>query len=152
MLVFVSLVIALAWILMNKKLMEKHGPLGVTTCTVLAGTLMLAVWIVPPSLLGWTSAAPLAHISMKAWAALVVSGIFCTASTTLFWNWGIHHVPASRAGIFLNLEPAIGSVLGVTLLGESMGAVAWIGGGLILASAVFMTLREHGTEPEVILE
>jgi len=26
-------------------------------------------------------------------------------------NWGIHHVPASRAGVFLNIEPALGSWL-----------------------------------------
>jgi drug/metabolite transporter (DMT)-like permease len=72
------------------------------------------------------------------------------------WNWGIHHVPASRAGIFLNLEPAVGSLLGVKLLGEHLGPYAWIGGGLILAAAVVLTTRGpypgSAPGPAIILE
>jgi drug/metabolite transporter (DMT)-like permease len=85
---------------------------------------------------------------------LAISGLLCTATTTLLWNWGIHHVPASRAGIFLNLEPAVGSLLGVELLGEHLGPYAWVGGGLILAAAVALTARgaRPGTEPDIILE
>jgi drug/metabolite transporter (DMT)-like permease len=76
--------------------------------------------------------------------------------TTLLWNWGIHHVPASRAGVFLNIEPALGSWLGVQLLGDRLGPFAWVGGGLILAAAVTLTMRGHENEgkltPEVILD
>jgi drug/metabolite transporter (DMT)-like permease len=84
--------------------------------------------------------------------ALAISGLFCTAITTFLWNWGIHHVPASRAGVFLNIEPALGSWLGVKLLGEHLGPYAWVGGGLILAAAVTLTTRGHEPEPDVILE
>jgi drug/metabolite transporter (DMT)-like permease len=95
---------------------------------------------------------PFAHVSMTAWTALVISGVMCTAATTLLWNWGIHHVPASRAGVFLNIEPAVGSVLGVELLGEKLGPYAWLGGALILGAAVALTTRRHEAEPAVILE
>jgi drug/metabolite transporter (DMT)-like permease len=77
------------------------------------------------------------------WLALAASGVLCTASTTLLWNWGIHRVPASRAGVFLNLEPALGSFLGVQLLGDRLGSFAWVGGGLIVAAAVTLTTRGH---------
>ena len=60
-------------------------------------------------------------------------------------------MPASRAGVFLNIEPALGSVLGVELLGERLGPFAWLGGGLILAAAITLTTRGH-EEPAVILE
>jgi drug/metabolite transporter (DMT)-like permease len=93
-----------------------------------------------------------AHVSVTAWAALAISGVLCTAATTLLWNWGIHHVPASRAGVFLNIEPALGSYLGVRLLGEHLGPFAWVGGALILAAAVTLTTRGHENEPQVILE
>jgi len=66
------------------------------------------------------------------------------------WTCGIHHVPASRAGVFLNIEPALGSFLGVKLLGERLGPHAWLGGALILAAAVTLTTRTH--EPPMILE
>ncbi len=68
------------------------------------------------------------------------------------WNWGINHVPASRAGVFLNIEPALGSILGVELLGEKLGPYAWLGGALILAAAITLTARGRDTEPAVILE
>jgi drug/metabolite transporter (DMT)-like permease len=95
---------------------------------------------------------PFAHITPTAWVALVISGLACTATTTLLWNWGIHHVPASRAGVFLNIEPALGSFLGVKLLGEHLGPYAWLGGGLILAAAVTLTSRGHESDPVLILD
>ncbi len=157
LLVVASLCTSLAWILLNKKLMERHSPLVVTAYSIYAGTIMLVIWVLGPWLLSaWlplkAQAPPLAHVSATAWTALAVSGLFCTATTTLLWNWGVHHVPASRAGVFLNIEPALGSWLGVRLLGEHLGPYAWLGGGLILAAAVTLTTRGHETEPAVILE
>ncbi len=157
LMVLASLCTALAWILLSKKLMETHSPPVVTAYTILSGTVMLAVWILGPLLLNpWlhnkVQPPPFAHVSATAWAALAISGLFCTATTTLLWNWGIHHVPASRAGVFLNIEPALGSWLGVQLLGEHLGPYAWAGGGMILAAAITLTTRGHEPEPAVILE
>jgi drug/metabolite transporter (DMT)-like permease len=147
LLVVLSLTIALGWILMNKSLMQVHSPLAVTAYGILSGTVMLVLWVVavngPP---------PVAHVSLTAWMALAASGVLCTAATTLLWNWGIHRVPASRAGVFLNIEPALGSWLGVQLLGDKLGPFAWIGGGVILAAAVTLTARGHDIDPEVLLE
>jgi len=157
LLVVVSLCLSLAWVLLSKKLMETHRPPVVTAYTLLLGTAMLALWILGPRLVnGWipnhSAPMPFAHVSLKAWGALAASGLACTATTTLLWNWGIHHVPASRAGVFLNIEPALGSFLGVKLLGEHLGPYAWVGGGLILGAAITLTTRKHEPEPAVILE
>ncbi len=157
MMVIVSLIIALAWILLSKKLMETHSPPVVTAYTILAGSGMLVVWVVGQWLASPLTHAnitppPFAHVSMTAWAALAASGLLCTATTTLLWNWGIHHVPASRAGVFLNIEPVVGSVLGVQLLGEHLGPFAWFGGALILGAAITLTLHQHEPHPAMILE
>ena len=157
LMVVASLFIALAWILLSKKLMLTHTPPVVTAYTILSGTLMLAVCALGPLLLAPLTRAsiapfPFAHVSPTAWTALAISGLFCTATTTLLWNWGIHHVPASRAGVFLNLEPLLGAWLGVQLLGERLGPYAWIGGGLILAAAITLTTRGHQPEPAILLE
>ncbi len=147
LLVVFSLTISVGWILMNKSLILSHGPMAVTAYSILSGTLMLAVWVFategPP---------PVSSVSRTAWIALACSGFLCTATTTLLWNWGIHRVPASRAGVFLNIEPALGSILGVELLGDHLGPFAWLGGALILAAAVTMTVRNHGLDTEVLLE
>jgi drug/metabolite transporter (DMT)-like permease len=157
LLVVASLFAALAWILLSKKLMESHSPPVVTACTILLGSAMLAVCVLSPWLLSpWlhidSHPPPFARLTATAWAASAISGLFCTALTTFLWNWGIHHLPASRAGVFLNIEPALGSWLGVELLGERLGPFAWVGGALILGAAIVITLRGHQAEPAVILE
>jgi drug/metabolite transporter (DMT)-like permease len=157
LLVVASLCTALAWVLLSKRLMLTHRPPVVTAYTIMTGTVMLAAWILGPWLVKpWipnhSQAPPFAHVSATAWIALAISGLACTATTTLLWNWGIHHVPASRAGVFLNIEPALGSFLGVKLLGEHLGPYAWLGGALILGAAVTLTTRAHEPQPEMILE
>lgn len=157
LMVVASLCTALSWILLSKKLMLTHSPPVVTAYTILAGTVMLAVWILGPWLIKpWipnhSAPPPFLHISPTAWTALAISGLACTATTTLLWNWGIHHVPASRAGVFLNIEPALGSFLGVKLLGEHLGPHAWLGGALILGAAITLTTRAHEPPPPVFLE
>jgi drug/metabolite transporter (DMT)-like permease len=136
LLVVVSLLIALFWILINKELMGRHSHVVVTAYGLLIGTAMLMVWV--PVRYGMP---PVSGVSVKAWLALAGSGVLCTATTTLLWNWGMTQVPASQAGVLLNMEPLIGSLLGVLVLGERLGPSAWFGGGLILASAVTLTTR-----------
>ncbi len=157
LLVIASLITALAWILLSKKLLETHSAPVVSAYTILCGTAMLLAWDYAPALLSpWTHRPPdsllLRHVSPLAWTALAISGLLCTATTTWLWNWGIHHVPASRAGVFLNIEPALGSILGVELLGEHLGPYAGLGGALIIAAAIVLTTRGNEPRPEVILE
>jgi drug/metabolite transporter (DMT)-like permease len=157
LLVIASLITALAWIMLSKKLMRTNSAVVVTACTIYSGTAMLGMWMAGERLLtplthARPEAIPVAHVSLHAWIALGISGVFCTATAAFLWNWGIHHVPASRAGVFLNIEPALGSILGVELLGEKLGPFAWLGGALILAAAITLTTRGPKNEPAVILE
>lgn len=157
LLVVASLMTALVWILLSKKLMETHSPPVVTAYTILSGSAMLAVIVLGPwAISPWTHSGaqppPFAQLSTRAWVASIMSGLFCTALTTLLWNWGIHHVPASRAGVFLNIEPALGSYLGVQLLGEHLGPYAWAGGALILTAAITLTARQHEPKPAAAAE
>jgi drug/metabolite transporter (DMT)-like permease len=138
LLVVLSLVIALAWILMNKRLMQRHSPITVTAYGIACGTAMLLVCV--PLIYSQPFGPPqLSAIALKVWLALAASGLLCTASTTLLWNWGLTQVPVSQAGVLLNMEPLIGSLLGVFLLRESLGPSARTGGALILAAALIIT-------------
>lgn len=146
MLIIVSLIIALGWVLLSRDLMHRNSPMAVTTGTILIGTAMLAVWVFatdgPP---------PIHGISTQVWIACAAGGLLCTSAATFLWNWGIHRVPASRAGVFLNIEPALGSILGVELLGDKLGPAAWLGGALILAAAIVLTTTGR-VEAEAVLE
>ena len=52
---------------------------------------------------------------------------------------GLARVAAARAGVFLNLEPLVGTLLGVFVLGESLGILVILGGGLILLAAAYFS-------------
>jgi drug/metabolite transporter (DMT)-like permease len=138
LLVVLSLFIALFWILLNKRLMRDNNAIVITAWGLFAGTMMLLAWVLPHD-----GMLPVAQISLRCWGALAAGGILCTATTTLLWNFGLTQIPASFAGVFLNLEPLIGSLLGVTLLGDHLGASAWLGGAMILSAAITLTSRPH---------
>lgn len=136
LLVVASMLIALFWVLFNKRLMERHSHVVVSAYGLLLGTLMLMVWV--PVRYGMP---PVPGVSVKAWMALLGSGLLCTATSTMLWNWGLTQVPASQAGVLLNMEPLIGSLLGVMVLREHLGPSAWVGGAMILTAAVMLTTR-----------
>ncbi len=135
LLVVVSLMIALGWVLINQRLMILgRSPMAVSTWTLLTGAGMLFPWVL------FRAGLPPVHgLHWQVWFAVAFSGLCGTAAATLLWNWGIHRVPASRAGIFLNIEPALGSILGVVVLGERLGAGAYVGGALIIAAVIVLT-------------
>lgn len=83
---------------------------------------------------------PSLHYSSRAWLAVAEQGLLATAVTTLLWNWGLKRVPASRAGIFVNLEPLVGAVLGVVVLHDVLGSLALVGGVLIIGGAAYFSV------------
>ncbi len=79
---------------------------------------------------GWLE---IAHLNTTGWLAVAFLGIGCTALAYIFWYDGLQAIPASRAGVFLYIEPLISLVVAAVLLGEAITLAALLGGGLILA-------------------
>jgi drug/metabolite transporter (DMT)-like permease len=77
--------------------------------------------------------------------AVVYIGIFPSGVAFLSWNEGVRRVGANRAMVFYNMLPVYGAILGVILLGESLGAQHFIGGGLILAGSLMAIWPELRT-------
>ncbi len=129
-LVFLSLIAAVGWVLLTKRLMERYSALVTTAYIMAFGTAML----LPISLI-WDGPIPFT-LSTEVWGSLLALGVLCTAFNHALWNWGLERVPAYLGGAYTNLEPLVGALLGVLVLGEPLtwGAVA--GGLLILVSAV----------------
>ena len=76
-------------------------------------------------------------------------GLLATTITTYLWNWALAQVPASQAGVFLNLEPVVGAILGVMILHDVLGPFGVIGGLLVIGAAVYVALDngEKATAP-----
>lgn len=139
LIVLVSLFAGVAWVLLTQHVMHAgHGYSAavMTVYVVFAGTAMLTAWVFA------TDGLPPIHLSLHVWLALAAQGLVATTAATLLWNWGLSKVPAARAGIFVNFEPVVGSLLGVGLLGETLGPLAIMGGLLIVGAATVFTLRK----------
>lgn len=134
LLVAASLIAAVAWILMVQALMKagRYSPVTASAYVMTAGTPMLAAWVFA------TEGALPIHLSALTWISVAAMGFLATTATTYLWNWGLSQVPASQAGVFLNLEPVVGAMLGVLILRDVLGPYGLLGGTLVIGAAVFV--------------
>ncbi|HEX9951914.1 MAG TPA: DMT family transporter [Rubricoccaceae bacterium] len=135
---------AVGWTLLSRRVAHRIGALpAMAVQFALAGVLVLP-WAF------WREGPPPA-LSGGALAAVVWMGIACTAGTFVLFTWGVMRVEAARAGVLSNVEPVIGSALGVWLLGETLGPWALAGGALLVVAAVVAVragpARPHVAEP-----
>jgi drug/metabolite transporter (DMT)-like permease len=134
-----SLFAAVAMILVSKRLIPQHGSLHATAVTIVIGTILLLTSAGASHRLRF-------HFPAHIWGAAIAQGVFATAGAYLFWNWGLSHMAASRAGVFLDLEPVMGTVLRILILPERLGMSAIVGGFLIIGAAVYFSMPpEHGS-------
>jgi drug/metabolite transporter (DMT)-like permease len=95
---------------------------------------MLAIWVFA------TEGALPIRLTALTWISVAAMGLLATTITTYLWNWALAQVPASQAGVFLNLEPVVGAVLGVMILHDVLGPFGLIGGVLVIAAAIYVAL------------
>jgi drug/metabolite transporter (DMT)-like permease len=83
------------------------------------------------------------------WALYTIAGVIAllflavmgTALAQWIWQVGVAKLGASKAGIFLYLEPVATTVLAVPYMGERFGIATAIGGLLVL-SGVYLAERK----------
>jgi len=136
LLVVLSLVAGISWVLLTQHRLHRYEPVASTATLVTIGTAVLAFFelIVHPHDL----ALP---YPTAAWIAVCASGVLSTAAATLLWNVGLQRVRAAEAGVFVNLEPVVGTVCGVAFFGDGAGWQLFAGGALVIAAALLITLR-----------
>lgn len=75
-------------------------------------------------------------LSSGGWALALSMAVVATAIPATMFLAGLARVGATRAAIISTLEPATTVILAALLLGEDLGPVRLVGGGLILVAAV----------------
>ncbi|MDO6413504.1 DMT family transporter [Sphingomonas sp. BIUV-7] len=132
-----SLLVFLAWLMVLKRAPATKDPMAVPAVTVL-----VAVATILPIALFLHGAPPLA-LGPVAWAGIIGQGVFATFVATAAWAYGSSRVGSAAAGVFINIEPLIGAIVGITLFGDPAG-VGLIGGGLlIIIGSVIVVLGER---------
>jgi len=134
LLIVLSMIAAVFLTLLTKRLMEEYDPSYVTATMIVAGTVFLVAWTA-------MFEHPRFTFSTRAWLAVAAQGVLATAMAYMFWNWGMARLPAAKAGIFFNMEPLVGTLLGVLVLSERLGGLTILGGVMIIFGALYFSTR-----------
>lgn len=126
-LVLASTVTWSVYTVVTRSLTRRRNPLAVTFAILLcaAGFTAPLVFVA-----GDLSGVP--SLSAQAWVALLYLAVAGTALAQAFWQVGVAKIGATRAGLYLYLEPLATLALAVPMLGEPFGLFTVAGGGLIL--------------------
>ena len=122
----------------TRDLTRRRNPLAVTFGILIVAavfTILLLTWAGVSASTSVLSAdlSRVQNLSPRGILALLYLGIPGLALGQWFWQEGVAALGASRAGVFLYLEPIATILLAVPLLGEPFGLVTALGGGLVLA-------------------
>lgn len=116
-----------AYTVVTRDLVRRRDPLGVTF-----GVMVVAAAFTGVLAIAAGDFANVRALSARAIAALMYLAIPALVFGQWFWQMGVARLGATRAGIYLYLEPLSTLALAVPLLGEPLSAVMALGGGLVL--------------------
>jgi drug/metabolite transporter (DMT)-like permease len=76
--------------------------------------------------------ADLKHITPTSLLGIVFLGFFCSGLAYIAWYDGLHALPATQVGVFLNIEPLVAVITAWIVLGEPILLITLAGGAIIL--------------------
>jgi len=140
-----AIFIFLTWLFLVRRAPKAPEAMALPAVTVVLG----ALTVLPIALV--MHGPPKLDLSPAAWAGVITQGVFCTFLATAAWQYGLARVGSAAAGVFINIEPLIGSVIGVSLFGDQLTAALCAGGALIIAGSFVVVLGERQADlPELL--
>ncbi len=138
--VLMLVVAAVTWAVytvFNRRIARRQGLWFVSFTTTLFAFLML----LPAS--GGVLQLPWGHFGAGLYLGVAYIGFVSTALAMYLWNYGFTQMPAANASLFLFVQPVVGTLLGVLLLGERISMWLWPG-ALLIVAGVWIALRGGG--------
>jgi drug/metabolite transporter (DMT)-like permease len=133
---FLAAVFFALFTVFGKEVTSRYSSITVNTVAYVGGgvaLLPLAIWE--------ASRTSLAQISLGAWLGALYMALFSSVIAYLIYYRALTHIAASRVAAFSYLQPVFALILGVVILGESVGLPV-IAAGLVILAGVY--LAEHG--------
>lgn len=81
-------------------------------------------------------------MSLTQWLVMVFIALLLMAATLLV-QFGITHIPVTRASVLFMFELVVAAVASYCLTDETLSAREWLGGGLIVIAALFAATNEQ---------
>ena len=81
-------------------------------------------------------------VAAGSWLLLLFYALAASVWTVWLWMTGLKGVPASQAGVFTVMLPISAALVGVVVLGESIGAAQLAAFALALAGVALATFPE----------
>ena len=124
--------------LIGRNVLRRHASTPVTALSIAWGAAALA----PLAVVEWSRGA------RPTWTLVSVTGmlylgIVITGLAYLVWNWALERVEAPRLAVFVNIQPLVGTLLGVLLLHEALTVYTVAGGLLILLGVHIAVLAKR---------
>ena len=129
LLVLVSVLATSVYFVWQKPLLQRTTPLGFAAASVFAGTLGLLPF-------GLHLPEQLAHASAAQVGSAVYLAVMPTVLGYVAWGYAIARAPVSVVSSFLYAQPLLAGVIAWLWLGQTMGALAVLGGAVTLAGVV----------------
>ncbi len=126
----------LSWVafsVFGKSVVKDIGALHTVTYSIFAGAAMLTATAIVTGQLNEVS---LRMLTSSEFASLLYLGAVGSALAYIWYYKGIEQIGATRAGVFIALNPLTAVLLGALLLGERVNAATVMGGALIIAGII----------------
>ncbi|PGS54153.1 DMT family transporter [Bacillus sp. AFS041924] len=131
--IFLTMITFSISIIMIKKLTESYESVTITLYSNIigfGGLLPIALFL--ETTIGLSR-------EVMPWILLIVTAIVMHGICTLIWNHQIQNVGASKAAMFLNLEPFVAMLVGLIVLKNNITGSQILGGALIIIGVLLST-------------
>lgn len=136
---FNGLVVAVYFIVIAR-VMKGISSIGRGTAWIITGTLLTLLLAIPFYGLQTPS-------DPKTWLVLAGLAAISTTMPIFFMNIGIQLIGAPQAAIISAAEPVMSMLLAVTILGEIVLPLHWMGALLIVGGVIILEVRPAGRKP-----
>lgn len=137
LLVILSLVFESGYTVSGKALLDRFPPLLITAASIIGSLIFwLPAGAEEIARIGWP------QLPLAGWLGVLYLAIAVTVVGYFLWFQALTQVDASSAAPFLFIQPFLGAVLAILLLGEQLTWATAAGGALILISVYLVSRRK----------